>query len=99
LARIGAGAAIIADRRRTLSPLAALIGAVVTFFAVAVGVIVFVVFAATLALVLLLASLLIGLAALTLGSRRSQRVVKGVLTLGRPPAHAWIAYQWDRPSA
>jgi hypothetical protein len=93
----------LAGHRRALSPLMALIGAVVTFFALAVGAVLFVVFAATLALVLLLASLLIGLAALTLSSRRSGLSVKsgaaGVLTLGRPPVHAWIAYQWDRPSA
>jgi len=93
----------MASGKRPLSPLAALIGAIVSFFALTVGAVLFVVFAATLALVLLLAAILIGLAALALSSRRSGPVVKsgvaGVLTLGRPPVHAWIAYQWDRPSA
>ena len=103
LARIGMGGAVVTGRRPTLSMLAALIGAVLTFFAVTVGAFLFVVFAATLALVVLLAALLIGLAALTLRSRASGKVVirgaSGAFRLGRPPAHAWIAYEWDRPRA
>jgi hypothetical protein len=80
-----------------------LIGAVLTFFAVTVGAVLVLVFAATLALVMLLAALVIGLAALALGSRRPNGAIRlgpsGVMSLGRPPAHAWIAYQWDRPRA
>jgi hypothetical protein len=81
--------------------LAALIGAVLTFVAATIGAFLFVVFAATLALVLLLAGLLIGLAALTLRSRAHGPSAKphGVLRLGPPLAHAWVAYQWDRPRA
>jgi hypothetical protein len=86
-----------------LSGLAALIGAVATFFAVTVGAFLFVVFAATLAVVVLLAGLLIGLAALAFGGRphgsAARRSAAGVLSLGPPPAHAWVAYQWDRPRA
>jgi hypothetical protein len=86
-----------------LSALAALIGAVLTFLAVTVGAFLFVVFAATLAVVVLLAGLMIGLAALTVRSRPQALAVRqgpsGVLTLGPPPAHAWVAYQWDRPRA
>jgi len=103
LARIGEGGAAVVGRRPTLSALAAVIGAVFTFFAVTIGAFLFVVFAATLALVVLLAGLLIGLTALTLGSRpqgsAAGRRASGVLSLGPPPAHAWIAYQWDRPRA
>ncbi len=103
LARIGTGGAAVSRRRPTLSALAAFIGAVLTFFAVTVGAFVFVVFAATLALVVLLAGLLIGLAALTFGARPKgfavRRGANGVLSLGPPPAHAWVAYQWDRPPA
>jgi hypothetical protein len=83
--------------------IAALIGAVLTFFAVTVGAFLFVVFAATLAVVVLLAALLIGLAALTLRSRPSGKVLvggaPGPFSLNRPPAHAWIAYQWNQPRA
>jgi hypothetical protein len=86
-----------------LSAFAALIGAVLTFFAATVAACLFVVFAATLAIVVLLAGLLMGLAALTLRSRPLGSMVRqgpsGVLRLGRPPAHAWVAYQWDRPPA
>lgn len=103
LARIGAGSAAVSGRRPTLSALAALIGAVLTFLAVTVGAFIFLVFAATLALVVLLAGLLIGLAAVTFRSRPQAlamgRGASSVLSLGPPPAHAWIAYQWDRPSA
>jgi len=73
-----------------------------TFVVVTIGAFLFVVFAATLALVVLLAALLIGLAAITSRShpRRSvfRRGQPGVLSLA-PPAHAWVAYQWDRPRA
>jgi len=86
-----------------MSALAALIGGVLTLFAGTVGVILFLVFAATLAIVLLLAGLLMGLAALTFRSRplgsNLRRGASGVLNLGPPPAHAWVAYQWDRPRA
>jgi len=86
-----------------LAALAACVGAVLTFFAVTVGAFLFLVFAATLAVVLLLAGLLMGLAAVTLRSRPPGASVgqgaSGVLRLGPPPAHAWVAYQWDRPSA
>ncbi len=104
LARIGAGRAAGHGRRPTLSALAALIGAVLTFFAVTVGAFLFVVFAATLAVVVLLAGLLIGLAAITFRSRPQGPAVRrgassGVLSLAPPPAHAWIAYQWDSPRA
>ncbi len=91
----------MSGRRPTLSAFAALIGAVLTFFAVTVGAFVFLVFAATLALVVLLAGLLIGLAAVTFRARPQASAIRrgasGVLSLGPPPAHAWIAYQWDRP--
>ncbi len=85
-----------------MSALAALIGAVLTFVAVTIGAFLFVVFAATLALMVLMAALLIGLAAITSRSRPRRSVVRrgasGVLSLAAaPPAHAWIAYQWDRP--
>jgi hypothetical protein len=86
-----------------LSALAALIGAALTFFAVTVGAVLFLVFAATLALVVLLAGLLMGLAAVTFRSvprgSYARHGSSGVLSLGPPPAHAWVAYQWDRPRA
>jgi hypothetical protein len=60
-----------------------------------------VVVAATFAIVTLLFSLLIGVAALKLRSRpnggRLGRKRAGGLSVRPPPAHAWIAYQWDRP--
>jgi cytochrome c biogenesis protein CcdA len=103
LARIGRGGAAISGRSQTVSAFAALIGAVLTFVAVTIGAFLFVVFAATLALMVLLAALLIGLAALTSSSRPRRSVFKrgtsGVLSLAPPPAHAWVAYQWDRPRA
>jgi hypothetical protein len=86
-----------------VSAFAALIGAILTFVAVTIGAFLFVVFAATLALVVLLAALMVGLAAITPQSRprRSnfRRGPSGVLSLAPPPAHAWVAYQWDRPRA
>jgi hypothetical protein len=104
LARIGAdGAAVVSGRGPTLSAFAALIGAILTFFAATVGAFLVVVFAATLAIGVVLAGLLIGLAALTLRSRSRGSAIRqgypGVLRLRPPPAHAWVAYQWDRPRA
>ncbi len=103
LARIELGGPAVSGRGPTFSVLAALIGAILTVFAVTVGAFLFVVFAATLAIVTLLFSLLIGVAALKLRSRpngaRLGREQAGVLSVRPPPAHAWIAYQWDRPRA
>ncbi len=103
LARIGTGGAAVAGRGPTVSAFAALIGAVLTFVAVTIGACLFVVFAATLALMVLLAALLIGLTAITSRSRPTLSVVRrgpsGVLSLAPRPAHAWVAYQWDRPPA
>ncbi len=91
----------MSGRGPTLSVLAALIGAVLTLFAITVGAFLFVVITAALAVVTLLFSLLIGVAALRLRSRpqgaRLGRNAAGVLSLPPPRAHAWIAYQWDRP--
>jgi len=79
------------------------VGAALTFFAAAIGAFLFLVFAATLAVVVLLAGLLIGLAAVAFRSGPRGSAVRqgasGVLSLGPPPAHAWVAYQWDRPRA
>jgi cytochrome c biogenesis protein CcdA len=101
LARIRTGKVAGSAEKPAVAALAALIGAVLTLFAVTVGAILLVVFAATLAVVVLLASLLLGLAALTFRPRRTRASVQiraqGGGTSVASPAHAWIAYQWDQP--
>jgi hypothetical protein len=72
--------------------------AVLSGFALSLGALVALVFAATLACVLILATLLLGLAALTVRSPRRLPSQSAFPTLGLP-AHAWIAYQWDKPQA
>ncbi len=103
LARIGADGAAVAGRGQTVSALFSLIGAVLTFVAVTIGAFLFVVFAATVALMVLLAALMIGLTAIAPRSRPRRSTVQlgssRILTLAPPPAHAWVAYQWDRPRA
>jgi hypothetical protein len=98
LARLGSASVGLDAGRRRPSLLLTLAGAVLSCLALSLGAVVALVFAATLACVLILATLLLGLAALTVRSPRRLATQGAFPTFGLP-AHAWIAYQWDRPKA
>ncbi len=68
-------------------------GVAATIAAVTLAALLTVVFAATLAVMLVLSSALIGLYALTHSRRRSPQ---GVLIEARRVGHSWVAYGWDQ---
>ena len=92
-------------KRSALAAAAGLLWALVTLAALMVGAVLAVIFAATLAFVMLLASLLLGLAAVAWRAqhRTARSVVRGgretrdVIEMRRA-GHAWVAYDWDRPA-
>jgi hypothetical protein len=84
----------IRQRRRTIAAVSGLGGALIALAALAAAVLVALAFAATLLLVTILASLLLGLAGLTL-RMRPQPVHRRQLVERRPAGHAWIPYHWD----
>ncbi len=63
----------------------------------AVGAVVAVAFAATLTFVMVLASILLGLASVT-WRLRARPVLRRALTQSSRSGHAWIAYDWKRQS-
>ncbi len=74
------------------------IGGAVALLVGAVGVILTVAFAATLAIFTLLASLLLALLGLTWRMGRRRTATAGPVVLdARKVGHAWVAYGWDEP--
>lgn len=79
------------------SAFARLASALAAVLAGAVGVILTVVFAATLAVITLLASMVIGLAGLAWRFGRRRQPKNGPVILeARRVGHAWVAYGWDQ---
>ena len=88
-------------RRSARSAAAGLVWALVSLAVMALGAVLAVVFAATLVVVMVLASLLLGLAAV--GWRAQRRPVPRRAGAGagevidmRRHGHAWVAYDWNR---
>jgi hypothetical protein len=79
------------------APLSILAGAVTAAAAVGVGLVLAVVFAATMAVIALLTTALLGLTGLALRFRRRRRPA-GVVIEARRVGHGWVAYGWDQPS-
>ena len=71
-----------------------LAGALATIVALGVGAVLTVLFAATLAVVMALATVLLGLSALVWRMRRPEP--QGALIQARKVGHQWVAYGWDR---
>lgn len=68
--------------------------ALATILVIGIGTLLALVFAATLAVVVVLAAVLLGLAVLT--SRLHQPRRQAVLIQARKRGHSWVAYDWDR---
>ena len=83
-------------RRSAVSTATGLAGALIALAAVLLGAAIAVIFAATLAFVMALASLLLGLAAVAW--RMKPRPAARRAEIQMRPGHAWVAYDWDRPS-
>lgn len=81
---------------RAVAPLTGLGGlaaTLVTGLVLVVGAVLAVIFAATVAMVMALASVLLGLTALVWRMRRRQP--QPVRAQGRAAGHSWVAYNWD----
>ena len=81
-----------------LRSLAMLVGMLATAAAVVVGAILAVFFAATVALIAIMASTLLGFAGLALRARRTARArADGVIEARHLGGHHWVAYGWNEP--
>ena len=79
-----------------LRSLAMLVGMLATTAAVIVGAILAVFFAATVALIAVMASALLGLAGLALRARNTARArADGVIEARHLGGHHWVAYGWN----
>ena len=79
-----------------LRSLATLVGMLATAAAVVVGAILAVFFAATVALIAIMASTLLGFAGLALRARRTARArADGVIEARHLGGHHWVAYGWN----
>ena len=79
-----------------LRSLAMLVGMLATTAAVIVGAILAVFFAATVALIAVMASALLGLAGLALRARHTARArADGVIEARHLGGHHWVAYGWN----
>lgn len=93
----GPGAERRAGRRpQAPAPFAYAAGVIAAAAAAGVGLVLAVVFAATMAVIAVLGTALLGLAGLSLRFRR--RRPAGVLIEARRVGHGWVAYGWDQPS-
>ncbi len=80
------------------SAFARLASAMLALLAGAVGIVLTMVFAATLAVLTVLASVLLALASLALRfGRRRAAGVGPVVMEARKVGHSWVAYGWDQP--
>lgn len=93
--------AFTARHGSALRSLAAIAGALATAAAVIVGVVLAVFFAATVAVIALMASALLALAGLALRARRTVRArprADGVIEARHLGGHHWVAYGWNERS-
>ncbi len=93
-------AAVRRPARSAASAMRGFAGALVSLAALCLCAVLAVLFAATLALVTVLASVLLGLAVLAWRVRR-RPLMQGAVAIARPAGHAWVAYDrvaydWDR---
>ena len=83
--------------RELRAGMAGAVGGLVMIAARAVATAGAVVFAATLAVIMALATALLALSALA-WRMRPRSAARRALVAGRRGGHAWVAYGWDRPS-
>ena len=79
-----------------LRSVAMLVGLFATIAAVVVGAVLLVVFTATVAVIGVMASALLGFTGLALRARRTARArTDGVIEARHPGGHHWVAYGWN----
>lgn len=93
---IGRSRTIVArrDRSSAASRPPGIVTTLVTAAALLVGAVLAVIFAATLAVVMALATALLGLSALVWRVRRRSQL-QPVRIASRPAGHSWVTYSWD----
>jgi apolipoprotein N-acyltransferase len=91
----GGRPAPVRRRGAALAGLSWIGGALATAAAVTIGAVLTVVFAATLAVMLVLTSALVAVCALARRSRR-RRASSGVVIEARRDGHSWVANDWDQ---